>query len=105
MKGSPLFWTLSQDFFLGYHAASRSPRKRTPAQGGGPISDDDEEGTIKKNVSIRTIRGNKELEVKNFSKTMTKKEKHLVKPPLSGVGKKARKKAGLGHMEGHGKKK
>ena len=38
-------------FFLGYHAASRSPRKRTPAQGGGPISDDDEEGTIKKNVS------------------------------------------------------
>ena len=28
-----------------------------------------------------------------------------LKPPLSGVGKKARKKAGLGHMEGHGKKK
>ena len=68
------------------------------------MSDDDEEGTIKK-MFLRTIRGNKELEVKNFSKTMTKKEKHLVKPPLSGVGKKARKKAGLGHMEGHGKKK
>ena len=32
-----IIWTLSQDFFLGYHAASRSPRKRTPAQGGGPI--------------------------------------------------------------------
>ena len=28
------FWTLSQDFFLGYHAASRSPRKRTPAGAG-----------------------------------------------------------------------
>ena len=31
------FWALSQVFFLGYHAAPRSPRKRTPAQGGGPI--------------------------------------------------------------------
>ena len=28
------FWTLYQDFFLGYHAASRSPRKRTPAGAG-----------------------------------------------------------------------
>ena len=27
----------SSGFFLGYHAAPRSPRKRTPAQGGGPI--------------------------------------------------------------------
>ena len=29
------FWTLFQDhFLLGYHAASRSPRKRTPAGAG-----------------------------------------------------------------------
>ncbi len=39
MKGQSVsqsrdFWTLSQDFFLGYHAASRSPRKRTPAGAG-----------------------------------------------------------------------
>ena len=34
MKGHSDFWTLYQDFFLGYHAASRSPRKRTPAGAG-----------------------------------------------------------------------
>ena len=34
MKYESRFWTLSQDFFLGYHAASRSPRKRTPAGAG-----------------------------------------------------------------------
>ena len=28
------FWALSQVFFLGYHAAPRSPRKRTPAGAG-----------------------------------------------------------------------
>jgi hypothetical protein len=51
------FWTLYQDFFLGYHAASRCfSKKKDPRRGGGPIKTVDQYSAVPY-LHYRTGRG------------------------------------------------